>query len=181
MALDLIKTNTTAPIGPRNDVSGSSASSADAAADPQAALDFRGALDKAKLSSQSPGISNGTTEAARGVAKAPPGLASLVPSLVPSLVKPLNVSPAAEAPALKFSAHAVERMRSRGIMFGPEMMKNVELAVQKASAKGSKDTLVIAGDAALIVSVKNNTVVTVMDKQSMRENVFTNIDSTVVV
>ena len=83
--------------------------------------------------------------------------------------------------SLKFSAHAVDRMKSRGISFAPEVMKGIESAVSRAAAKGSKDTLVLAGDNALIVSVKNNTVVTVMDKNAMRDNVFTNIDSTVVV
>jgi flagellar operon protein len=82
---------------------------------------------------------------------------------------------------LKFSNHAVERMRSRGISFQPEEMKNIENAVAKAAAKGSKDTLVLSGDNALIVSVKNNTVVTVMDRAAMKDNVFTNIDSTVVI
>ncbi len=81
---------------------------------------------------------------------------------------------------LKFSAHAVDRMKSRGISFAPEVMKGIESAVSRAAAKGSKDTLVLTGDNALIVSVKNNTVVTVMDKNAMRDNVFTNIDSTVI-
>lgn len=81
---------------------------------------------------------------------------------------------------LKFSAHAVDRMKSRGISFAPDVMKGIESAVSRAAAKGSKDTLVLTGDNALIVSVKNNTVVTVMDKNAMRENVFTNIDSTVI-
>lgn len=85
------------------------------------------------------------------------------------------------ATSLKFSTHAVERMRSRGISYAPEMMKSIETAVQKAAAKGSKDTLVLTDDSALIVSVKNNTVVTVMDRNAMKENVFTNIDSTVMV
>lgn len=83
------------------------------------------------------------------------------------------------AASLKFSNHAIERMHSRGISYTPETMKNIETAVAKAAAKGSKDTLVLTGDSALIVSVKNNTVVTVMDKNAMKENVFTNIDSTV--
>ena len=87
----------------------------------------------------------------------------------------------AGAESLKFSAHAVDRMKSRGISFDPEVMKGIESAVSRAAAKGSRDTLVLTGDNALIVSVKNNTVVTVMDKNAMRENVFTNIDSTVVV
>jgi flagellar operon protein len=59
-------------------------------------------------------------------------------------------------------------------------MARIEGAVQKAAAKGSKDALILSGDKALIVSVKNNTVVTVMDRAAMKDNVFTNIDSTVV-
>jgi flagellar operon protein len=82
---------------------------------------------------------------------------------------------------LKFSNHAIERMHSRGISFSPETMKDIQGAITKASQKGAKDTLVLAGDNALIVSVKNNTVVTVMDRAAMKDNVFTNIDSTVVV
>ncbi len=81
---------------------------------------------------------------------------------------------------LKFSGHAIERMKSRGISFAPEEMKNIQEAVGKAANKGSKDTLVLSGESALIVSVKNNTVVTVMDKAQMKDNVFTNIDSTIV-
>ncbi len=82
---------------------------------------------------------------------------------------------------LKFSNHAVERMQSRGIRFAPDVMTRVNSAVDKAAAKGSKNSLVLTDDAALIVSVKNRTVVTVMDKSALKENVFTNIDSTVVV
>lgn len=93
----------------------------------------------------------------------------------PKLQEPLIDS------GLKFSQHAVERMRSRGITIQPDEMKAIEAAVQKAANKGAKDTLVISGDKALIVSAKNNTIVTLMDKNLMKENVFTNIDSTVFV
>lgn len=83
--------------------------------------------------------------------------------------------------ALKFSNHAIERMQSRGIRFSAEQMSRIESAVQKAAAKGSKDTLLLTEQSALIVSVKDKTVVTVMDKASMKDNVFTNIDSTVMI
>lgn len=86
----------------------------------------------------------------------------------------------AEQAALKFSNHAIERMQSRGISYSPQDMARLGEAVQKAAAKGSKDTLVLMDNSALIVSVKNNTVVTVMDKNALKENVFTNIDSTIV-
>jgi len=82
---------------------------------------------------------------------------------------------------LKFSNHAIERMQSRGIMYNPERLAKLDDAVKKAAAKGSKDTLVLMDDSAVIVSVKNNTVVTVMDKNNLKENVFTNIDSTIVI
>jgi len=82
---------------------------------------------------------------------------------------------------IKFSNHAIERMQTRGISYTPERLQKLDEAVKKAAAKGSKDTLVLMDDSALIVSVKNNTVVTVMDKNNMKENVFTNIDSTVMI
>lgn len=93
-------------------------------------------------------------------------------------VKAPGVKTAAKT-ELMFSNHAVERMMSRGIQFGPEKMAKITEAVGKARAKGAKETLVLTDQAALIVSVKNNKVVTVMDQQSLKENVFTNIDSTV--
>ncbi len=85
-----------------------------------------------------------------------------------------------KAEALKFSNHAIERMMSRGISFKPEQLDKLNEAVNRATAKGSKDSLILMDDTALIVSVKNKTVVTVMDKQALKENVFTNIDSTIV-
>ncbi|MBX3039504.1 MAG: hypothetical protein KF789_02200 [Bdellovibrionaceae bacterium] len=84
------------------------------------------------------------------------------------------------ADGVKFSNHAIERMRTRGISFNPEDLKRLEGAIEKAAAKGSKDSLILMNESALIVSVKNNTVVTVMDKNALKENVFTNIDSTIV-
>jgi len=93
-------------------------------------------------------------------------------------------APAAAMPkpmdGVKFSNHAVERMQTRGIKFGPEDLGRLNDAIARAAAKGSKDSLVLMNDSALIVSVKNKTVVTVMDKNALKENVFTNIDSTIV-
>lgn len=82
---------------------------------------------------------------------------------------------------VKFSNHAIDRMQSRGIYYSPEDVAKLNEAVKKAAAKGSKDSLVLMKDSALIVSVRNNTVVTVMDQAALKENVFTNIDSTIVI
>jgi flagellar operon protein len=84
-------------------------------------------------------------------------------------------------PPLQFSSHAVDRMKLRGLSFDANELGKIQDAVGKASAKGAQNTLVLTDKSALIVAIKNNTVVTVMDKAQMKENVFTNIDSTVVI
>ena len=82
---------------------------------------------------------------------------------------------------LKFSAHAAQRLRERKIDMDPAMLARVSEAVDKAEAKGIDDTLVLTKDAALIVNVKNRTVITAMDRSQMLGNVFTNIDGAVIV
>jgi flagellar operon protein len=80
-----------------------------------------------------------------------------------------------------FSNHAQERLKSRGITLSDADMAKLEGAVDSVARKGGKDSLVLMGDAALVVSVKNRTVVTAMDRSSMQGNVFTNIDSAVLI
>jgi flagellar operon protein len=81
---------------------------------------------------------------------------------------------------LKFSAHASARLQSRKVEMGPEQMRKLNEAVDKAAAKGLDDTLILTKDAAFIVSVKNRTVVTAMDRSTLDGNVFTNIDGAVI-
>lgn len=81
---------------------------------------------------------------------------------------------------VKFSQHAQERLKARGINLSETDMKKLEHAVDDVAQKGGRDSLVLLGDAALVVSVKNRTVVTAMDKTQMAGNVFTNIDSAVI-
>lgn len=82
--------------------------------------------------------------------------------------------------SIRFSKHAAGRMESRGIRFNAEEITRLQSAVDQAHAKGARDSLVLLGETALVVSVQNNTVVTVMDKEGLRGNVFTNIDSAVI-
>lgn len=81
---------------------------------------------------------------------------------------------------LKFSRHASQRMEQRGINIDPVQSKRLEQAVAQAGNKGSRDSLVLLDNLALVVSIKNNTVVTVSDRQQLQDNVFTNIDSAVI-
>jgi flagellar operon protein len=82
---------------------------------------------------------------------------------------------------LKFSSHAQQRLEQRGIELKPEQLNKIATAVEQAAAKGAKDSLVMFKDIAMIVNVPSRTVITAMDGNSMREHVFTQIDSAVVV
>jgi len=82
---------------------------------------------------------------------------------------------------LKFSAHAQARMNSRNITLSAQDLARLQQGVAQAAAKGSRESLVLKDDVAFVVSVKNNTVITAVDAQSMQGNVFTNIDSAVIV
>ena len=80
---------------------------------------------------------------------------------------------------LNFSAHAQARVSSRGIDLSAEDLRKLESAVDRAGAKGSRDTLLMFRGAGFIVNVPSRTVVTAVDEAGLRERVFTNIDSTV--
>jgi flagellar operon protein len=80
---------------------------------------------------------------------------------------------------LKFSAHAQTRIKSRNIDCSPQVMDKLTNAVDSAQSKGSRNSLVLFSNAAFIVNVPTRTVVTAMDGENIRENIFTNIDSTV--
>ena len=82
--------------------------------------------------------------------------------------------------SIRWSAHATARLRQRGIEFTPEQHARLETAVDKAVAKGAKDSLVLLDDAALVVSAQNRTVITALGMHQAKENVFTNIDSAVI-
>ncbi len=81
---------------------------------------------------------------------------------------------------LKFSKHAQARLESRKINLNEQEINKLESAVTKARNKGAKESLVLINQNAYIVSVKNNTVITAMDQQSMKDDVVTNIDSAIV-
>jgi flagellar operon protein len=82
---------------------------------------------------------------------------------------------------LKLSNHAAKRLEQRGIELKTEQMKQIGSALDKAAAKGAKESLILMQDMAFIVNVKNRTVVTAMDSESMKDNVFTQIDSAVII
>lgn len=80
---------------------------------------------------------------------------------------------------LNFSKHAAKRMNERGITIDSQLMNDLEHAVEGARKKGAKDVAIIGSQGIFIVNVPNNTVVTTMSHSDMKERVFTNIDSAV--
>ena len=82
---------------------------------------------------------------------------------------------------IKFSAHAQTRLQSRNLLLDGENLARLARAVDQAQNKGAHDSLILLDDMAFIVNVRNRTVITAMDDEGLKENVFTNIDSAVIV
>ena len=80
---------------------------------------------------------------------------------------------------IKFSKHAELRLHMRNITLSPAQKQKIEEAVNKASEKGIKDSLVLMDDVAFVVNVKNRTVITAVSSNELKDNVFTNIDGAV--
>lgn len=82
---------------------------------------------------------------------------------------------------VKFSNHAQQRLAARNINLSSNDIQRINEAVDKAAQKGSRDSLILMDNLAFVVSVKNKTVITAVDGASMKENVFSNIDSAVII
>jgi flagellar operon protein len=85
-----------------------------------------------------------------------------------------------KAGAVQLSGHAKARIERRGIELAPETLARLQHGVDRAAAKGSRESVVLVDDVAFVVSVKARTVITAVDRASMRDHVFTNIDSAVI-
>jgi flagellar operon protein len=80
---------------------------------------------------------------------------------------------------VKISKHAAMRLSERDISLTNEQVERLKSAVDKASEKGVRDSLVVMDDIAMVVTVKNRTVITAVNQNELKENVFTNIDGAV--
>ena len=91
-----------------------------------------------------------------------------------------HLNQASDVQELKISKHANERLTERNISISDEEWQNVTEKVFEARDKGVKQPLVLMEQAALIVSAKNATVITAMDRLEAKQQLFTNIDGTIV-
>lgn len=85
----------------------------------------------------------------------------------------------AQVEGLRFSNHAQKRLDDRNISLPDDGIQRLNEAVEKAKARGGKESLILMDDLAFIVNVKDRVVVTTMDAKQRGEGVFTQIDSVV--
>jgi len=75
------------------------------------------------------------------------------------------------------SKHAAERLS--GLNFTSEDMKAIGRGFKLAENKGSRNSVMLYKDVALIASIENKTLITAVEKERSKENIFTNVDSVV--
>jgi flagellar operon protein len=83
--------------------------------------------------------------------------------------------------SLTLTKHAEARMVERNIVMNETKWQSIAAQVEKAKAKGITDSLVLTDEAALVVSAKNQTVITMMNRQEATEKIFTNINGTIII
>ncbi|MPM00725.1 hypothetical protein SDC9_46955 [bioreactor metagenome] len=76
------------------------------------------------------------------------------------------------------SKHAADRLKE--INFTDADMEQIAKGFKMAENKGSKNSVMLYKDVALIASIENKTVITAVEKERSKENVFTNVDSVVI-
>lgn len=86
-----------------------------------------------------------------------------------------------ETSELTLTKHAKERMVERNIVMNEAKWQSIASQVKKAKAKGITDSLVLTDEAALVVSAKNQTIITVMNREEATEKIFTNINGTIII
>jgi flagellar operon protein len=118
----------------------------------------------------------------------PPGLApsgrpAAAPSATPAPGSPSFASvlgATQQAQPVKFSSHALQRVERRGIDVSPATLGRLNDGVERAAGKGARASVVFVDATAFVVSVPNRTVITAVDRDHMKQQVFTNIDSAVI-
>ncbi|WP_018132556.1 TIGR02530 family flagellar biosynthesis protein [Effusibacillus pohliae] len=77
------------------------------------------------------------------------------------------------------SNHAKQRLEKRAIRLNEADLQQIGRAIDRMAAKGGKESLILFKQTAFLVNVPNRTIITAVDQQSMKDNVFTNIDSAI--
>ncbi len=82
---------------------------------------------------------------------------------------------------ITFSKHAAQRVSQRGIELTESSLNRLNEGVRLAQEKGLNDTLILVDSTAFLVNVPGSKVITTVNHDELRGNVFTNIDGTVII
>ncbi|NLA26111.1 MAG: hypothetical protein GX878_01815 [Firmicutes bacterium] len=87
---------------------------------------------------------------------------------------------AKQSKKVTFSAHALNRLEQRKIKFCREDLQKIAEAMEKVAAKGARSPLLLYNDIALLASIPNRTIITAVDGKMEEEQIYTHIDSAVI-
>lgn len=79
---------------------------------------------------------------------------------------------------IQLSRHAQKRVDRRDLALDAAQLGRLDSAISRAAEKGARNSIVMLDDLAVVVDVRQRTVVTAMQQEGGR--VFTNIDSVVI-
>lgn len=80
---------------------------------------------------------------------------------------------------LTISKHAQMRMDQRKIVIEQQTWDKIADKANEAKKMGVTESLIIIDNAALVISTKNNKVITVVDREEASSQIFTNINGTI--
>lgn len=88
---------------------------------------------------------------------------------------------ATKSQEIKVSNHAQQRLQQRNIVLDQRDLDKLQNAMKNAEKKGAREAVLFYKDTAFVTSIRNNTIITAVDSKGTEENIFTNIDSAVIV
>lgn len=83
--------------------------------------------------------------------------------------------------AVKISNHAQQRLQQRNIVLEEDDLEKLQKAIDNAGKRGAREAILFYKDTVFLTSIRNNTIITAVNSKEKEENIFTNIDSAVVV
>ncbi|HEX8939076.1 MAG TPA: hypothetical protein VF763_02845 [Candidatus Limnocylindrales bacterium] len=117
-------------------------------------------------------------DAASAVAGRPTGTAPSPPGGAAPFAEAL--ASAAQERSVQLSGHALRRLEQRHIDLQSDQLDRLQRAMETLSQRGSRQSLVMLDQVAYVVHVPSHTVLTAVEPEGGKENVFTRIDSVVI-
>jgi flagellar operon protein len=84
------------------------------------------------------------------------------------------------AQGVQFTNHAAKRLERRDLDLDPARLNRLNSAISRAAEKGSRNSVVMLDDLAVVVDIRDRKVITAINASQGKERVFTNIDSVVI-